>query len=411
MNEREQIQREIIASLLADYDGLIDDLNIPIDYFNKWYAEVLKAMQELWTWDPTLIATKTKIFTLQDLRDIASETVHTNSEAFSVYVETFRDIIQRERLIQVLNNSILNIKWYGSISGVYLSIQSEFIKAEEFEEDENNTVNELAELMEEISWERKVKIIPTWYRDLDTLIWWFEPWQIIVIGARPWIWKSMVAINLMENNMRLWEKVAMFSLEMPNKQTLRRMISLNTWISVGRLKSWELSKDEMDVALRWKQEIQERTWNFELIDNVATIWELESKIKYLVHKKWIRIFYIDYLQLLKNPWIDNPVEAITDMSQRLKRLALQMKITIVELSQLNREAANSLVKKASQLRGSWSIEQDADMVFILDKDDDASDIIRLAVVKCRDGRLWEIELKQNGATMQIINKPLPSKPF
>lgn len=411
MNEREQIQREIIASLMADYDWLIDDLTIPVDYFNKWYAEILKAMQELWTWDVTLIATKTKVFNLNDLRDIASETVHTNSEAFDVYVETFRDIIQRERLIQILNNSILNIKWYSSIWEVYLSIQNEFIKAEDFEEDKEDTIDVLAELMEEINGQRKVKIIPTWYRDLDELIWWFEPWQVIVIWARPWIWKSMVAINLMENNMRLWEKVAMFSLEMPNKQTLRRMISLNTWISVGRLKSWQLTDDERNVAFEWKQKLQENSDEFELIDNVSTIWEVESKIKYLVHKKGIKIFYIDYLQLLKNPWIDNPVEAITDMSQRLKRLALQMKITIVELSQMNREADKTMLKRASQLRGSGSIEQDADMVFILDKDDDIDDKIRLTVAKCRDGRLWEIELIQNGATMQIINKPLINKPF
>jgi replicative DNA helicase len=56
------------------------------------------------------------------------------------------------------------------------------------------------------------------------------------------------------------------------------------------------------------------------------------------------------------------------MSQRLKQLALELKITIVELSQLNREAANSIIKKASQLRGSGSIEQDADMVWILDSE-------------------------------------------
>ena len=58
----------------------------------------------------------------------------------------------------------------------------------------------LTELYEEITWEREVKIIKTWYKELDNLIWWFEWSQVIVIWARPWIWKSMFAINLINNN-------------------------------------------------------------------------------------------------------------------------------------------------------------------------------------------------------------------
>lgn len=407
--ERVQIQREIVASLMADYDWLIDYLNIPTKDFNKWYAEVIEAMKELWTWDPTLIATKTKVLNSDDLRELAWERVHTNSDDFLIYVETFRDIVAREKIIQTLNNSILNVKGNGSLWEIYLSIQNEFLRAESSEDHNNWISTELNELMEEINWEREVKIIPTWYRDLDALIWGFEPWQIIVVWARPWIWKSMVAINLMANNMKLWEKVALFSLEMPNKQNLRRMLSMSTWLSVGRLKCGQLTDEEKTAAKEWKERILKQAENFELIDNVSTIWEIESKVKYLVHKKGIKIFYIDYLQLVKNPWIDNPVEAITDMSQRLKRLAIQMKVTVIELSQMNRESDKSVVKRASQLRGSGSIEQDADMIFILDKADETSDKIQLSVQKCRDGRLWDIDLIQNGATMQITN--LPPKPF
>lgn len=409
--EKQEIEKEIVASLIADYDGLIDYLTIPVNEFSYKYAEIIKVMKEIWTWDPTLVSNKTKWIWIDDLYEISLSVMHTNPSEFQVYVDTLRDIIQRERIVQALRNSICNVEWYGSLWEIYLSIHNEFLKVDEFNEDDNNLEWVLNDLMDEVSWNKKVKIIPTWYRDLDELIWWFEPWQIIVIWARPWIWKSMVAINLMANNMSLWEKVALFSLEMPNKQNLRRMLSMNTWISVGRLKSWDLTKDEMEVAMEWKKKIQEQSSNFELIDNVSTIWELESKIRYLVHKKGISIFYIDYLQLLKSPWIDNPVECITDISQRLKQLAIQMKITIVELSQMNRESDKSAVKRASQLRGSGSIEQDADMVFILDKDDETDTRIQVSVQKCRDGRLWDIELFQNSATMQIINKPLSSKPF
>jgi replicative DNA helicase len=84
---------------------------------------------------------------------------------------------------------------------------------------------------------------------------------------------------------------------------------------------------------------------------VHTITEVERKIRQLTHKKGVKIFYLDYLQLIRNPAIkNNPVEALTDISQRLKQLALELDIVIVELSQLNRDADKTAVKRASQLR-------------------------------------------------------------
>ena len=98
------------------------------------------------------------------------------------------------------------------------------------------------------------------------------------------------------------------------------------------------------------------------------------------------------------------------MSQRLKQLALELGITIVELSQLNRESDKTLVKRASQLRGSWSIEQDADMIWILDKEDEQWEKLLVSVQKCRDWRIGDINLKQVSDIMRIIDLPF-NKPF
>jgi replicative DNA helicase len=81
----------------------------------------------------------------------------------------------------------------------------------------------------------------------------------------------------------------------------------------------------------------------------------------------------------------------------------------VELSQLNRDADKTAVKRASQLRWSWSIEQDADMVWMLDKEDEESNKIQVDVQKCRDWRIWKIDLIQTSDIMLI--KDLPPKPF
>lgn len=407
ITEKERLERLIIAWLLTDYDGLIDFMKIEHQDLDKPYDEILKVMKSEWTWDIAILCSKNDKLNADDLYELASEIIYSNPSDFEKYVEALKDMIDRQKLITILQNSILNVKWYGSLRETYLSIQNEFLKLEW------ETEADLKDLLQDIVCEyvglEEVKIIPTWYRDLDNLIGWFEKWQVIVIGARPWIWKSMVAINLLLNNVKMWEKVALFSMEMLNKQIMRRMVSLCSWVSVWKLKKWG-DWEETDRVNKWCEEIEKMRWNIHLIDNINSISEMEWKIRYLVHKHWVSIVYIDYLQLIKNPEIkNNPVELITNISQRFKQLALQLWITIVELSQLNRESDKSAIKRASQLRWSGSIEQDADMIWILDKEDEESNKITLSVQKCRDGRIWDIQLLQNSDIMQITN--LPTKPF
>lgn len=407
ITEKERLERLIIAWLLTDYDGLIDFMRIEPQDLDKPYDEILKVMKSEWTWDIAILCSKSDKLDADDLYELASEIIYSNPSDFEKYVGALKDMVDRQKLISVLQSSILNVKWYGSLRETYLSIHNEFLKLEW--ETEASLKDLLQEIVNEYVWVEEVKIIPTWYKDLDNLIWGFEKWQVVVIGARPWIWKSMVAINLMLNNVKMWEKVALFSMEMLNKQTMRRMLALCSWVSVWKLKKW-WNWEETERVSKWCEEIEKMRWNIHLIDNVNSISEIEWRIRYLVHKHRVSIVYIDYLQLIKNPEIkNNPVELITNISQRFKQLALQLWITIVELSQLNRESDKSAVKRASQLRWSGSIEQDADMIWILDKEDEESNKITLSVQKCRDGRIWDIQLLQNSDIMQITN--LPTKPF
>lgn len=403
--EKVKLERQIIAWLLMDYDGLIDFLDIPLEDFTANHRELIQAMKESWTSDPTVLATKCQNVSIEDIRDITTEIITCNQSDFETFVETLKEIITRNKLENQIYNLSLKIKSWASITEIYEEITN--MKSEwEIKQDLKWA---LMELYEEITWEREVKIIKTWYSQLDSMIGWFEWNQVIVIWARPWVWKSMFAINLINNNIAAWEKVALFSLEMDNKQVLRRLLAMNSWVWVWKLKSkaeWEV----WERVGKWFTKLWDQLENLWIYDNLHTIGEIEREIRKLKHKYWVSIFYLDYLQLIRNPSIKwNPIEALTDMSQRLKQLALQLWITIVELSQLNRESDKTAVKKASQLRWSWSIEQDADMVWILDKVDETWDRITVSVQKCRDWRIWDIELLQISDIMLI--KDLPSKPF
>lgn len=404
--ERVGLERKILASLIIDYHWLIDFLDVDIGNFQPDHREILKALKETQSNDPTVIASKTQNVSIDEIRDITTEVLYTNQNDFEWYVDAFKEIVERETLENKINSISIKLKGWVSLNSIYQDISE--LKVDKTEVSDWEV---LFELLQEISWEKEVKIISTWYRELDNLIGWYEPWQIVVIWARPWIWKSMFAINLMNNNILAWERVALFSLEMDRKQVYRRLLAMNSWVSVWKLKhkaEWEA----LDRVQKWFQRLEHQAENCQIFDNVHTIWEMERKIRFLVHKYWTSIVYIDYLQLIRNPNVkNNPVESITDMSQRLKQLALELKITIVELSQLNRDADSSVIQKASQLRGSGSIEQDADMIWILQKQDENSDTLNVWVKKCRDGRIWDVDLIQTSDIMLIKDKPLPNKPF
>lgn len=403
--ERNRLERMILSALIMDYDRFIDYLDIPSDDFTESNKKVLNLIKENKTGDPTILSAKSNTVSIDELRELSSELISCSESDFESYIDTLKDLITKDRLTWKLNVIISNLNEWWDLWKVYQDLNN--IKIEWVEEEKISDV--LYDLFLETSWEKEVKIISTWYSELDKLIWWYEDWQIIVIGARPWIWKSMFAINLISNNINKWEKVALFSLEMNNKQVLRRLLALNSWVWVWKLKH-KVEWEAFTKVQQWFNKLSDQLENFHCIDNVHTITEVERKIRQLTHKKWVKIFYLDYLQLIRNPAVkNNPVEALTDISQRLKQLALELDIVIVELSQLNRDADKTAIKRASQLRWSWSIEQDADMVWMLDKEDEESNKIQVDVQKCRDWRIWKIDLIQTSDIMLI--KDLPSKPF
>lgn len=403
--ERNRLERMILSALITDYDRFIDYLDIPSDDFTEKNKRILNLIKESKTGDPTILSSKSNTVTIDELRELSAELISCSESDFENYTDTLKDLITKDKLTWKLNVIISNLNDWWDLWKVYQDLNN--IKMDWVEEEKIWDV--LYDLLLETSWEKEVKIIPTWYSELDKLIWWYEDWQIIVIGARPWIWKSMFAINLISNNINKWENVALFSLEMNNKQVLRRLLALNSWVWVWKLKK-KVEWEALTKVQQWFEKLSDQLQNFHCIDNVHTITEVERKIRQLTHKKGVKIFYLDYLQLIRNPAIkNNPVEALTDISQRLKQLALELDIVIVELSQLNRDADKTAVKRASQLRWSWSIEQDADMVWMLDKEDEESNKIQVDVQKCRDWRIWKIDLIQTSDIMLI--KDLPPKPF
>lgn len=255
--------------------------------------------------------------------------------------------------------------------------------------------------------------VHSWYKNLDKILWWFKPWELIILAARPSMWKTAFSLNLAINAALKENKtVAIFSLEMGKEQIVDRILSLVSQIPLSKIHKGEL--DEEDFAKIWEAMEKLSEVNIFIDDRWwATIPELKSKLRRLKIEKWqLDLVIVDYLQLMswtnfKSSW--NRVQEIAEISRWLKELARELKIPIISLSQLSRAVEQRPDKRPqlSDLRESGAIEQDADAVLMLyredyyDPDTDRKGIADIFIRKNRNWPIWEVELYFDKSIMKF----------
>lgn len=247
------------------------------------------------------------------------------------------------------------------------------------------------------------KAIITGFKELDKLTGGWKKSEFIIIGARPGMGKDSLALSLARNALdNSINKVAYFSLEMNTNQITNRLISMETEISMKKIKSGLLLNSE------WKYLVNNLNRLMLLplyIDNSISIdiFELIEKIKILKEEKNINLFFIDSLQSISFGKNQN----VTQVSKLLKELTRELDITIIATSQLNRQVENRGGEKRpimSDLKGSDNLEEDADIIILLyrpeyyriTQDEDGLDcrgMAELNIAKNRDGNTDTIKVQ------------------
>ena len=262
--------------------------------------------------------------------------------------------------------------------------------------------------------------LPTGWYDLDKLTSGLHENQFIIIAARPAMGKTAFALNLATNvAINTGKTVAVFNLEMGAEQLANRIIS-----SLGQLEGYKLQSGKL-LNEDWKR-VNEAISQLEdtniFIDDTPgiTIGEIRAKCRRLANsEKGLSLVVIDYLQLIsggKN-YGANRQQEVSDISRSLKTLAMELNIPIIALAQLSRAVEGREDKRPlmSDLRESGSIEQDADIVSFLYRDDyynkearneDNTSIVELIIGKHRNGPTATIELlfKKNTSTFLNLRK-------
>jgi replicative DNA helicase len=239
------------------------------------------------------------------------------------------------------------------------------------------------------------------FTDLDNMTSGFQKQDLIIVGARPSVGKTAFALNVAQSaGKSCGEPVAVFSLEMGAEQLAQRMIAAEGNVDASRMRTGMLDSEDwqkMSMAISILSEA-----NIYIDDSpVITVNEIRARCRRLKKEKGLGMIVIDYLQLISGSGKqENRQQEISKISRTLKQIARELDVPVIALSQLSRGVEQRQDKRPmmSDLRESGSIEQDADIVAFLyrddyyDKETERKNIIEIIIAKQRNGPVGTVEL-------------------
>lgn len=242
---------------------------------------------------------------------------------------------------------------------------------------------------------------------------------MVIVAARPSMGKTALAMNLAQNIGFNKKAVAIFSLEMSKEQLTDRMIASAMGIDSWKLQKWEL--EDHEFAKIW--EAMEMLSEADIYIDDSAGWnlvDLKSKCRRLKMESRLDLIIIDYLQLMSNGNSMNRVQEVSEISRWIKSLARELDVPIIALSQLSRAVESRPDKRPvlSDLRESGSIEQDADIVMMIYREDYYDEfserkwITDIFIRKNRNGPIWSVQLmfqKNNQKFVEIETGMTPDE--
>jgi replicative DNA helicase len=251
--------------------------------------------------------------------------------------------------------------------------------------------------------------VPSGFRDLDEITGGLQASDLIILAARPSVGKTSFVLSLGYNvATRHQRTVGIFSLEMSRDQLVQRLLSMDTRIDTHRLRTGHLNETELQTVMESMGRLADVPIYIEDTPGL-TIMEVRSKARRLQSQVGVDLIIIDYLQLMSGKRTDNRVNEVSEISRGLKALARELNVPVIALSQLSRavEGRTSHVPMLSDLRESGSIEQDADIVMFIyreelyDKETDKKGIAELHIAKHRNGPIGVVPMRFEAATTRF----------
>jgi replicative DNA helicase len=213
--------------------------------------------------------------------------------------------------------------------------------------------------------------IATGFTEIDDMMSGLQPGELIIVAARPSMGKTAFGLNICDHIAAVEQKpVVFFSLEMSKQQVAQRMLCARAMVDSHRLRRGMLNQEEID-NIKAACGVLHETKLF--VDDTPgmSILEMRAKSRLLKIRENVAAIFVDYLQLMSSPGSESRQLEVSNISRGLKALARELKVPVVSLAQLNRgvEGRESHKPRMSDLRESGSIEQEADVIILLHRED------------------------------------------
>ncbi len=414
-----EAEQSVLWSLLIDKDWFItiSDILTHEDFYDESNSMIFEIMFNLYKQNKPidLITVKDKLADKKLLDKIGwmtyltelTEIVPTTANIFQ-YATTVKNKSVLRRLIRTWNEII----WFWYSEDEKLNELLEKSEKALFSVTQTFIRNKLVHINEILTWRYeefaevhenpdsiKENRIFTGFPSLDGKLGWMKAWDMVVLAARPSMWKTAFALNLAQNIWYDKKNVAIFSLEMSKEQLTDRMIASAMWINSWKLAKWELEDEEFMKIWEAMEKLSQANI---YIDDTAgwNLTDLKSKCRRLKMESGLDLIIIDYLQLMSNWNSMNRVQEISEISRWIKALARELNCPIIALSQLSRQLESRPDKRPimSDLRESWAIEQDADIIMMLYREEYYDEfterkwVTDILIRKNRSGPIWNVEL-------------------
>ncbi len=412
-----EAEKSVLGCLLLDRDGIIKiaDILISDDFYDHRHKLIFEAILRLYQKNsPIDILTVSSA--LEDVKslDRAGGTSYI-AELGSVvpnsaHIVHYAGIVRKKGTLRRLINSASEITHLayeeeGEVETILDQAEQKLYGVTQKHLKQNfisisDVLHETFERIDELHRDKgKFRGLPTGYVDMDNILGGFQKSDLIILAARPSMGKTSFALEIIKNiSTQAKIPTAIFSLEMSKDQLVDRLLSSESDVNLWKIRTGNLNEEDFEkigVAMGRLGEAQI------FIDDAAgsNIMEVRTKARRLQQEHGIGMVVIDYLQLMSGHNTDNRVQEVSEISRSLKILARELNVPVLALSQLSRsvEQRPDKVPQLSDLRESGSIEQDADVVMFIYRED---------MYKGADSKrphIAEIHIKKhrNGPTGQV----------
>ena len=413
-----EAERAVLGGILFDPPSFVNVSNILTKehFFSETHQLIYEVISELdaknksldilTVSDLTSARAKISASLLSELIDACPVTHHLEK-----YAEIVKDAYIRRRIIHGCQAAIKRVLAYDGTDVNYLQdVERELLAATE---SQNNSklrpiTDAVGDAMEEL--ERRIGLqgkltgVPTGFKDIDAVTGGWQPSDLIILAARPGMGKTALCLNWAIEAARTGYHTAFFSMEMSESQLMMRLLSSDARIISTKMRNGTLDQSEMDLLIKSMRGFHELKTPLCIDDTPAiTLSELRSRCRRAKKERGLDVVMLDYLQLMgttQTSRYSNREREISEISRGLKALAKELNICVISLAQLNRAPDSRPDKRPrmSDLRESGSIEQDADLVMFIYRDDyyhansDAAGRAELIISKNRHGEMATIEL-------------------